>query len=266
MRTAMRITVATVFWVAAIMSGPPHAAAQTAPQQPQPAAPDTPAPVKPYQAVAIILPVPVKDGALESFRQQLTAAARQRDRAALSRLVVSKGFFWDRDNGDGANKRKSGFDNLAMALALNNRDAAGWDMIASFADDPAVAPGSGHANAMCAPPEPVFDPKSFQRLLAATQTSHDEWGYPVEEGIEVRAGPQSSAPVVDKLGLHLIWVLPDDSPAAAVTSSLRVTTPSGKIGYIPADAVAPLGNDQICYVKDGKDWKVGGYIGAGDPQ
>ena len=43
-------------------------------------------------------------------------------------------------------------------------------------------------------------------------------------------------------------------------------TPAGKTGYIQADTIAPLGNDQICYIKDGKDWKVTGYIGAGDPQ
>jgi hypothetical protein len=30
--------------------------------------------------------------------------------------------------------------------------------------------------------------------------------------------------------------------------------------------IAPVGNDQICYVKDAGNWKIGGYIGGGDPQ
>jgi len=32
------------------------------------------------------------------------------------------------------------------------------------------------------------------------------------------------------------------------------------------DSIAPIGNDQICYVKDAGGWKIGGYIGGGDSQ
>ena len=35
---------------------------------------------------------------------------------------------------------------------------------------------------------------------------------------------------------------------------------------MPIDEIAPLGNDQLCYVKDGSGWKIGGYLGAGDTQ
>jgi hypothetical protein len=41
-------------------------------------------------------------------------------------------------------------------------------------------------------------------------------------------------------------------------------TPSGKSGFVSVDSVAPIGNDQICYVKDANGWKIGGYIGGGD--
>lgn len=30
------------------------------------------------------------------------------------------------------------------------------------------------------------------------------------------------------------------------------------------DAIAPIGNDQLCYVKEAGDWKIGGYVGTGD--
>ena len=41
-------------------------------------------------------------------------------------------------------------------------------------------------------------------------------------------------------------------------------TPTGKTGFIPAFALAPLGNDQLCYRKEADGWKIIGYIG-GDP-
>ena len=47
---------------------------------------------------------------------------------------------------------------------------------------------------------------------------------------------------------------------------MRIATPSGKPGYVTIDSIAPIGNDQICYVKEGGAWKIGGYIGGGEPQ
>jgi hypothetical protein len=58
-------------------------------------------------------------------------------------------------------------------------------------------------------------------------------------------------------------VSPDNKPTPA--SYLRVITPSGKAGYVLADAIAPASNDQLCYVKDGGAWKIGGYVGGGEP-
>lgn len=238
------------------------AAAQTQQQQQAPA----PAPVKPYKTVMLSMPEPVKDPAFETFRGKLADVARKRDRAALARLTVAKGFFWEHDRGDGADRKKSGIDNLAAALSLKNADAAGWDMIAAFADDPTVSPAPNHKGAVCAPGDPTFDHKAFGELLDATQTDVLEWGYTVNPGVEVRANAASSAPVIEKLGMHFVRVLADDSPAAAVASAVKVATPSGKTGYIQADTIAPLGNDQICYIKEDNDWKVAGFIGSGDPQ
>ena len=51
---------------------------------------------------------------------------------------------------------------------------------------------------------------------------------------------------------------------ATAPTFLRVVTPSGKTGFVAVDSVAPIGNDQICYVKDASGWKIGGYIGGGD--
>ena len=61
---------------------------------------------------------------------------------------------------------------------------------------------------------------------------------------------------------------------------LKVVTPSGKTGFVPAEALSPLGNDQLCYSKEGRrledlglhrrrpviadqDWKYAARAGIG---
>ena len=36
--------------------------------------------------------------------------------------------------------------------------------------------------------------------------------------------------------------------------------PSGKTGYVAGDQLLPLGNEQLCYVKEGNAWKIAGFI------
>ena len=59
---------------------------------------------------------------MPAFRKQLAAVADKHDRAALAKLVVTKGFFWDRESGDGADRTKSGIDNFAKAIGLDLPD------------------------------------------------------------------------------------------------------------------------------------------------
>ena len=69
----------------------------------------------------------MNDAGFEAFRKQLGEAAQKKDRAALAKLVVAQGFFWEAENGDKADKKKSGADNLAAALGLANKDSDGWE-------------------------------------------------------------------------------------------------------------------------------------------
>ncbi|HZP78751.1 MAG TPA: hypothetical protein VFB45_21620 [Pseudolabrys sp.] len=249
------------------MAPPPGAMAPGKPAQGQPPGPPQqaqPSPPKPYKPVAIKLPEPVTDPSFEAFRKQVSDAAQKKDRAALSKLVVAQGFFWDRESGDGADKKKPGVDNLATALGLNNKDSAGWDMLAGYSQDPTASPTPDHKGSVCAPADPTFNDKDLGDLLKATKTDVPEWGYPVTAGVEVRDKPQKDAAVVDKLGLNLVRVLPESTPGAAVAAMIRVVLPSGKTGYISSDALAPLGNDQICYIKDASGWKISGYVGGGE--
>jgi hypothetical protein len=221
-------------------------------------------PVKPYKPVTIALPKPVTDASFDAMRKQLAEVAERKDRSALSRLVVGQGFFWDRENGDGADKRKPGVDNLSAALSLNNKDGVGWDMLATYADDPTASPSADHKGAMCSPADPAFNAKEMEGLIDSTQTDPTDWGYPVSEGIEVRSAGQAGAPLIDRLGLYFVRVMPD--AISASPSYVHIAMPSGKTGFVSIDSIAPMGNDQVCYVKDGGGWKIGGYVGGGELQ
>jgi len=248
-----------LFVTACLLAFASAAFAQGQPRgKPQPANPG------PYKPVAVKAPQAISDPTLEALRKQLGEVAQRKDRPALAKLVVGQGFFWIGEKGDRADKRRSGVDNLAAALGLNNKDGAGWDMLASFADDPTGAPSPDRKDAMCAPADPAFDGKAFNDLLTATKTDVGEWGYPVSADVDVHAMPQANSPVIEKLSPVFVRIVTEGF--SNVPTFLRVVTPAGKTGFVSVDSIAPIGNDQLCYVKDAGGWKIGGYIGAGDAQ
>jgi len=228
------------------------------------------APPAPYQPVAVKVAPLVSDAGLDAFRKELAAVAQRKDRAALARMVVAKGFFWERDDGQGADPNKSSLDNLVTAFSLEGNDSPGWDGLAQAAADPHAAPDPQKKGVLCAPVAPDLDGKSFEALAQQTKTDPAEWGFPYTAGVEVRAEPKADAPVTEKLGLALIRVTVDESPLHAVEGTgaewLRVVTPSGKIGYVAAGAIGALVSDQICYSKDAGGWKIAGLVGGGDQQ
>jgi hypothetical protein len=261
----MRTLSSTVVAFAALFLAlaPPAASAQQ-PQQPQ--QPQL-APPKAYKPVPVKLPQPVADPTFLTFRQQLTAIADKKDRAALTR-ILAQNFFWIPEGKDIAEKNKPAIENLSKAIGLDGQDAPGWDLLAGYAAEPTADPlnDPDHPGVICAPAEPAIDDKAFEELVTATQTDPAEWGYPTSEGIEARAQPQATSPVVEKLGMHLVRAYPDDSPAGAVNSEvIRIVTPSGKLAFIPIDALLPLASDQVCYIKDGASWKIAGVIGGVPP-
>jgi len=245
-----------------LMAGAWPAGAQNQPK----GAPQPPpiAPAKPYKPVAVTPPTPFADAAFVAMRKQLAAAAQKKDRAALAKLVAAQGFFWEKESGDAADKKKSGIDNLSAALGLAAKDGGGWDMLAGLADEPTASPSPApeRKGVVCAPADPVFDGAAFDALIQDTQTDPSEWGVPVSANIEVHSGPQANAPVTGKLGAAFVRVLPE--AAGQASSYMRVVTPDGKTGFVSLDSIAPLGSDQLCYVKDGGAWKITGYIGPGN--
>jgi hypothetical protein len=228
----------------------------------QPPVPQVAAP-KPYKPVAVTIPAAINDPSLDAFRKEIVTIAQKKDRAALARMIVSKGFFWERDDDKPAPK-KSGIEILAQALRLAAKDGSGWATLAGLANEANAAPVPERNDLVCAPASPGFDEREVEELAEATETDVSEWGYAVRDGIEVRETPNATAPAIEKLGLHLVRVLDDDSQAAANTSGewLRVVAPSGKVGFVTGDALGSLLNPQICYVKEGTAWKITGLVGG----
>jgi hypothetical protein len=254
--------------VALLIAGAFAPVALTAQAQ-QPAQSPAPAPPSagvqgPYKPVPITLPPALKDPSFESFRQQLAQIAQKKDRAALARLVAAT-FFWVPEDGDVADKSKPAIDNLAKALSLDGSDAPGWEALAAYAAEASVMPDLQRKGVLCAPAEPAFDDKAADELAIETHTDASDWAFPLRDGIEVRAAAKQDSPVVDKLGMHLVRVLSDDSPLNAVmATSVKVMTPAGKVGYVPIDTILPLGGEQLCYLKDASGWKIAGFLG-GEP-
>ena len=242
--------------------------AQDLPQPPvgfQPPPPPPPAPIKPYNPVSVTPAGPFNDPSFTAFRNNLADVAKGKDRAGLAKLVVDQGFFWVQSK-DLADPNKSGIDNLAKAIDLDNPKSGGWEIIASDAADPTLAELPQSKGLYCAPAPPAFDPRAFQALFEQTDTDPMDWGFPVKPAVEVRAAGELTAPVVEKLGLYFVRVLPDSAPpAAGAPAFIHVALPDGKTGFIPTDSIVPLASDQICFAKDGDAWKIAGYIGGVTP-
>jgi len=219
---------------------------------------------KPYKAVSITLPAALNDPTFDAFRKQLSEVVQKKDRAALTGLVAGS-FFWVPEDADLADKGKPAIDNIAKALSLDGKDAPGWDALAAYAQESTAMADPQRAGVFCAPAEPTFDEKAADDLANTTQTDASDWAFPLRDGIEVHATAKQDSAVVDKLGLYLVRVLADDSPANAVlATSLKVVTPSGKVGYVPVESLLPIGGEQLCYLKDAGGWKIAGFLG-GEP-
>jgi hypothetical protein len=253
----------------------PGQAAPPAPQPPQARPPVPPpagqsqqaqqpaAPPKPYKPIIVTLAQPSNDPSFVAFRKQLGEIASKKDRAALARLTVNN-FFWMGEKGDKADKKKSGIDNLAAAIELDDKDGSGWETLTAAAHEASLEPVPQRKGVMCSPANPTFDEAAADSVAKDTGTDPSEWGYTSKAGVEVRAAAKADAPVIEKLGQILIRIMPEEPPAGAPEQEqpfLRIVTPSGKVGFVAEEFISPLGTDQICYVKDGSGWKIAGYAG-----
>jgi hypothetical protein len=255
MRSARFVPIAFALLVAAAT------AASAQQQQQQVPLPMQPAPPGPYKAIPVTLPPRQSDASLEAFRKELGDIAKKKDRAALAGKIVAKGFFWQREDTNDADPKKSGIDNLAAALGLDAPDASGWQAVENYAVEPSAAPMPDMKGVLCSPAAPSFNEAEMEKVAQSTRTDPADWAYPTANGLEIRAKAEAGAAVVEKLAMVMVRILPEETDASG--DWLKVVAPSGKVGFAPASALAPFGSDQLCYQKDGGGWKIIGYVGAG---
>jgi len=251
------------------LSPGPAQPAQPAQRGPAPGQPPQPAPPKPYKEIAATLPQPSNDPSFATFVKQLADIAMKKDRAALARVVVSTNFFWigevNGQEGDKTNKRKSSMENLAAAIDLDDKEGSGWVVIAQAAKDPSLEPMQQKRGVLCSPAGPIFDEKAVRQLTKETGTSEFDWASPTKPGIDVHASAQPNSPIVGKLGMYLIRVMPEEPPAgnqAPQSPFVRVVMPNGKFGFVAEEFLLPIAFDQLCYIKDASGWKIAGYYGT----
>jgi hypothetical protein len=248
--------------VSAVALLPAQINAQTQPpptQQPQPQE----VPPGPYKPVPITLPTGLNDPSFDAFRGQLAQIAKKKDRAALARIVASN-FFWIPEDTDLADKSKPAIDNISKALGLGGRDSFGWDSLVAYAEEKTAMADPQRKGVFCAPAEPGYDDNAAAELATATHTIASDWMYPVRDGTEVRSAAKRDAPLIERLGLYLVRVLPDDASGTDSGDFHKVMTPSGKVGFVASDALRDISEEQLCYLKEGNAWKIAGFFG-GEP-
>ena len=226
--------------------------------------PPPPAPIKPYKPVAVTPPAPFNDPGFVAFRKQLGDVAAHKDRAALAKLVVAQNFFWIQDK-DLADKRKPGVDNLAKAIDLDAKDGSGWDVLTGFANEPSGAEMPQQKGVDLRAGRSDHQPERSSRRSARRRRPNRPTGAIRPRTASKCMPPRKpNAPIIEKLGMNLVRVLPDTAPPANPNEPvlLHVATPSGKAGFIDAQSLLPLGGDQMCYVKDASGWKIAGYLGG----
>ncbi len=139
-------------------------AAGSASAQQQVPLPMQPAPPGPYKSVPVTLPPRQTDASLDAFRKDLDEITKKKDRAALAGKVVAKGFFWQREDSNDADPKKSGIDNLAAALGLDAPDGSGWQALANYAADATATSLPEMKGVVCSPAMPSFNEEEMEKV------------------------------------------------------------------------------------------------------
>ncbi|MEI7806077.1 MAG: SH3 domain-containing protein [Hyphomicrobiales bacterium] len=265
MRPATSATTAALVFAVLLCAAPAPAQAPNPPA----AKPSAPKPAalpaeKPYAPLALTMRNAPDDPSLTAFRNELVAAAKGRVFSDLARLVVPRGFFWDRDFGGAFDPKRPGAENFATAIRLERAQNAGWNALLALAAETVAAKVPARPGVVCVPARPEFDEIKFDRLMETTGSEPIDWRYPLSDAVEMRAAPRLNAPVTEKLGRHLVRALSDEA-AVLPDGWTRVAAPSGRTGFVAPGGLSILNGEQICYAKDitGR-WRIAGYIGGGD--
>ena len=228
-----------------------------------------PPPPKPYGAVALSLPRSLADASFETFRKELVAIVKRRTQADLVKLVVERGFFWERDFGGSFEAAKSPAENFTRAYHFGREHDDTWERLAAIVAERAVSRHPQHRGLLCAPGEPTYNEAALDKLYDATKTDGLDWAVPRAASTSVRVAPQANAAVMETLKLHFVRRLghsgPENDPDPLANHWVQVVMPSGKTGYVAPGSLTTLYVERLCFGKDARGrWRIAGYVGGGD--
>jgi hypothetical protein len=257
----------TVAYVAALLAALPAlgsaASAETRPSYPQ--------------VRVELLPSFTPDAAFEKFRKQFVEAVANKDANALSALVAP-GFVWTVNNAL-ANDYDPGRDSqhnfrVVFGFRAAGKDVDGnvengpyWSVLESFAKDNTFyhLPDSG--NRVCSPTgATIVSDEVYERASTRVEAAMEgaQWLFAVRS-VPVAKAPDDKGPPIAKLGVEAFPVISTHPENADTPTHYQVLLPSGRSGWIPADAARPLQTDRLCYSPTANgDWKIGIYDSAGE--
>lgn len=229
-----------------------------------------------YPQVKVALaPVYTPDAAFNNFRKQLIEAVNKKDSATLFSLVAP-GFVPTMNNMltsdfDAGRDAQHNF-RVVFGFRPAGKDADDsveggpfWEALAVFVNENTYY--QLKPNLICSPmAASIVEPEAFEKARAAIDTPEEiaTWYFTLRP-TPVQKSPQDNGPAVAQLSLEAVAILKAE-PAAETGQTpthFEILLPSGRTGWIAADAVRPLQADQLCYAQTAKgEWKIAIFDGT----
>jgi hypothetical protein len=214
------------------------------------------------------------DAAFNKFRTEFINAITKKDAQALFALVAP-GFVWTLNdslltgNFDPGRDPQHNF-RVVFGFRATGKDADGdvengpfWDALAAFANDGTFY--QANDNVICGPAAvTIVDDDVFEQARAKIETSDEgaDWYFIVRSTPVIKAPDDKDAPIATA-GLEAVPVLNTHPPSDSRPTHFQVLLPSGRTGWISANAARPLQSDRLCYALKAKgEWNIAIYDSA----
>jgi hypothetical protein len=215
------------------------------------------------------------DAAFEKFRKQFMSAVDSKDLNALSALVAP-GFVWltnsalasDYDPGrDAQHTFRVVFGFRAVGNSADGDVEGGpfWSILKGFADDDSFNQISDSGNLVCSPnTASAVNTEVYERAAGRVEEAFEgaQWVFLLRT-TSVTKAPDDTGTPIGKIGIEAVPVISSYPEKADVATHFEILLPSGRRGWIPANAARPMQGDRLCYVlTPSGDWKIGIYDAA----
>jgi hypothetical protein len=220
------------------------------------------------------------DEAFQKFRKQFSSAVDSKDLKALSALVAP-GFVWT-SNGSLSADYDPGRDaqhnfRVVFGFRAAGENADGnveggpfWNLLKGFSDDDSFNQNNDSATLVCSPNSAnAVNAEVYERAATRVEEAFEgaQWVFLLQAATPVMNAPDDKGTPIGKLGVEAVPVITTFPEKADVATHFEILLPSGRRGWIPANAARPMLGDRLCYVRtESGDWKIGIYDSADSGQ